>query len=49
MAKKEKKACPWCGTAYRKRAGCPRGPACAAEQANHEALTERIGDQRRKK
>lgn len=42
MKKKTPKTCSWCGTALRGRADCPRGPACRQEQANHDALEERI-------
>ena len=36
--------CPWCGTRIRdpRSPACSRGPFCATEQANHEALMERI-------
>jgi hypothetical protein len=43
MKKSEPKVCEWCGTRIRgDKTTCSRGPFCATEQAEHEALMERI-------
>jgi len=51
MAGKPKSwSCSWCGCKARKpdQKTCPRGPVCSKEEANHEALMERIREEGKK-
>ena len=41
--------CNWCGARVRKRPGCPRGPQCAREEAEHARLEKRIKNLEKKK
>lgn len=45
---KKAPACVWCGTRFRQRKGCARGPACEIEQANHETLEELVKEMKKK-
>ena len=43
----KQKDCSWCGTVLRGTlTSCPRGAFCETEEKNHEALVERMKEER---